>query len=152
MSSFDPDTFLNETVDSEMSTRVIPCPPGEYQAMISGVGMREFTYKKGDRAGQAGFSLDVTWEIQDEGVKSSVGRDNVTVRQSMLLDFTPSGSLDTSDGRNIGLGRLREAVGQNKPGAPWSPRMLEGNVAVVLVEHRVDGDDLYAEIKKVRKV
>jgi hypothetical protein len=56
-----------------------------------------------------------------------------------------------SKGKNVSLGKLREAVGQNKPGKPWSPAHLNGAQLDVLVTHRADKDtgDIYAEVKRV---
>lgn len=148
MNTFDPDSFLNQTINSELATRMAVCPEGEYPACITKVDMRSFTYKKEDRAGQTGYSLDVTWEITDENLKASLGRAPL-VRQSMLLDLSESGGLLTGEGKNVSLGRLREAIGQNKPGAAWSPRHMEGASAIVLVSHKLIGDDVMAEVKKV---
>ena len=64
-----------------------------------------------------------------------------------MLDLTPSGSLDTSKGKNIGLGRLREAVGQNKPGQAFSFQNLPGLMAKITIKHRLVDDDTFAEVK-----
>ena len=53
-------------------------------------------------------------------------------------------------GKNVALGRLREALGQNTPGKPWSFGMLVGQVAKVAVKHRItDAGDTFAEVKRV---
>lgn len=147
--SFDADSFLNQTVTSPLSTSIPVCPEGEYRGIIQDLATREFTYKSGDRAGMTGVALDLTWEIQDEALKTQFGF-APKVRQSFLLDFTESGGLDAAEGKNVGLGRVREAVRQNKPGQPWSPNMLRGQGAIVLISHRMDGDNIYADVKKVR--
>ena len=85
-------------------------------------------------------------------MKELLGRDKVTVRQGIMLDITDSGGLDMGKGRNIGLGRLREAIGLNTPGQPFSFSMVAGRVAKVNVSHRIDGENIYAEVKGVAKL
>jgi len=52
-------------------------------------------------------------------------------------------------GKNIGLGRIREALGMNKPGEPFAFSMIAGRMAKVIVSHRPVGEDLFPEIKKI---
>lgn len=148
--AFDAAALLNQTQSEAHSTQVEACPPGEYQSVIQSVDIKDFQYRQGDRAGQTGYRLEVVHLIVDPQVEAQLGRQPV-VRQSILLDVTPTGGLDTSKGKNVGLGRLREAVGQNRAGMAWSPKMLEGQQLVVSVEHRMDGDNVFADVKKVRK-
>ena len=65
---------------------------------------------------------------------------------------TPQGGLDTSKGKNIGLGRLREAVNKNADGVPFSFEMLPGLSARISVSHRVNGEDVYADVKSVSRL
>lgn len=140
MSTFNPESFLHTETTGEMSTKVLPVPVGEYRATIVDV--------KGRTTGDYTV-MDVQWRVDDQDVCNELGRDVVRVKQSIFLDITPNGSLDLSSGKNIGLGRLRDAVGQNTP-APWTPAMLIGQQAIVKVEHRINGEDTYDEVKKVR--
>ena len=142
---FDPDEFLNTSVEGTLDTRSVPVPEGEWLATISGLSTRV--------VGQDSKPvLDVTWKIEDnEKVAKATGRDVSTVRQTIWLDITESGGLDMSKGKNIQLGRLREAVGQNTSG-PWSASMLEGHTAIVRVEHRTYEGEIYSDVKGVRKV
>ena len=55
-------------------------------------------------------------------------------------------------GQNVGLGRLREAVGLNSPGQPFAFSMLTGRVAKVVVKHRIHEDKIFAEVKAVAKM
>jgi hypothetical protein len=66
-----------------------------------------------------------------------------------MLDLTPGGGLDLGKGKNVGLGRLREAVRLNDSSKPFSFAQLPGQAARVTVSHRIDGEDTYSEIKKV---
>ena len=54
-----------------------------------------------------------------------MGRDKVVVSKQIILDVTPNGAIDTGKNKNIELGRLRAAAGQND-GQPWSVGHLRG--------------------------
>lgn len=144
---FDPNQFLDQQIVEANDTKRVPCPVGEYPAVVEEIKARPWASKKD--TSKAGMTLDVTWSIQDPAVLEAVGRDKVTVRQGVMLDLTAAGGLDFGPGKNLGLGRLRSAVGKNVPGQPFSPNMLVGLMAKVSVTHRADGEDLYDEIKAV---
>lgn len=146
----DPDQFLSGSIVGANSTALVPIPEGEFQAVIQEVALRDFTYKKGQNSGMTGYALDVTWEINDPQLKEELKR-TPTVRQSMILELNGD-SLDMGEGRNVGLGKLRAAVKQNEAGRPWSPTMLKGAVAVIQVRQRMDGDNIYSEVKQVAAV
>lgn len=143
---FNPDTFLQATSTEANDTKKIPCPAGEYTAVAEKVEARQWQSKDGLKSG---IALDITWSIDDPAVKEVVGRDNVQVRQGLMLDLLDSGGLDMGKGKNIALGRVREATGLNVAGQPFAPSMIQGRAAKVTVSHRVDGEDIYDEIKKV---
>jgi hypothetical protein len=147
--SFDPDQFLNSAVTGANDTKVIPVPMGEYQGIIEKVLPRQWQSKDGT---QTGIALDVFWLIEDANVKSILGRDTVTCKQGIMLDTAPSGGLDMTKGKNIGLGRLREAVGMNDPSQSFSFHSLPGQSAKVSVQHRIVGEDTFAEVKGVAKL
>ena len=150
---FDPKQFLEMSVDSANSTEFVVVPTGEYVAVIDSVDARPWQAK--DDPSKAGMALDILWSIDDAGVKTLLARDVVKVKQGIMLDFTEEGALDMGKGRNVGLGRLRDAVGLNEPGRPFAPQMLVGRPAKVKVEHRADKNDpkiLYAEVKAVAKM
>ena len=135
--SFDPDVFLSTQVNAQLDTRLVPCPEGSYLAMIESFKPRITTNKE---TGQEYLIMDIQWLIDDQKAKEGAGRDKVMVRQSIFIDRTPQGTLDISKGKNVQLGRLREAVGQNIAGQPWAPSMLTGQVARVKVTHQIDKD------------
>lgn len=146
---FNPEQFMTTNYSDANSTKVIPVPEGEYPAQIKKVDFRQF-----DKDDNTTSTLcEVTWEPQDLSgtIKAATGREVTSVRQSLWLDLTPQGNLDFGEGKNIGLGRLREAVGQNRPGQPWNFSSLIGGSGRVLVSHRTDSKtgDVYAEVKKV---
>ena len=72
------------------------------------------------------------------------------VPQDQMFDLTDTGAFDMGKGRNVGLGRLREALGMNAPGEPFSMGAIRGRMAKVVVSHRPNGEDLYAEIRRLQ--
>lgn len=150
MSSFNPEQFLDQQITETNDTKVTPVPVGDYTAVASDIKCRTWTSKTDPT--QSGLALDITWEIDDASVKEFLGRDKVTVKQGIMLDVTESGGLDMGKGRNIGLGRLREALDLNVAGQPFSFSMIPGRVAKVKVSHRIAGEDIFAEVKQVAHV
>lgn len=151
---FDPNEFLSQTITDANDTKLIPVPDnmaGEPYLMLAGkVEIR--SWQKRDDPSVGGLALDIQWEIQDEAVKEHCGREKLTCKQGIMLDLTDSGQLDMSKGKNIGLGKLREALDMNQPGQAFSFQMIEGRLAKGHVQHRVVGEDVYAEVKRVVKM
>lgn len=153
MGMFDPNTFADMTFEGANSTVSTPVPVGEYVAVIEKIELRE--WKKKDDPTKGGLTLDVFWDVDDAAVKQLLERDKVTVKQGIMLDLTDEGGLDMGKGKNIGLGRLREAVGLNTPGQPFGFKMLPGRPAKIAVSHRPDDKNpevIYAEVKAVAKL
>jgi hypothetical protein len=129
MSDFNPDLFLaNSTAEANAETYE-PVPPGEYLAQISKVEPRQVTGKNGPQ-----IVMDLTWKVQDEGNKAAHNRN---VRQSIFIDTTAEGFIASGPNTNVQLGKLRASLKQNVAGSPWSPSMLNGQVARITVQHRV---------------
>ena len=147
---FNPEQFLDQQFTEANDTKLVPVPVGEYTAIAGEVKCRQWQ-SKADPS-KSGLTLDITWEIDDPAVKELLGRDKVTVRQGIMLDLTESGSMDMGKGRNVGLGRLREALNLNQPGQPFSFSMIPGRLAKVSVTHRIDGENIYAEVKSVARL
>lgn len=147
--SFDPQAFLSSSISSSNDTKVIPVPVGDYHGVIDKIAPRQWQSKDGS---QTGIALDVFWLVEDAGVKEFLCRETVTVKQGIMLDTTPNGGLDVSKGKNIGLGRLREAVGKNQDGQMFSFEMLPGLSARISVTHRISGEDTFAEVKSVSRL
>ena len=149
MSQFDPASFLDATTTEASSTQTIPVPVGEYNAVIKEVKSRTWSSRDGTKSGLA---LDITYDIDDAAVKQLLERPTVTVRQSIMLDITEQGTLDNGKGKNVQLGRLREAVGQNTAGQPWAPRMLEGQPLRVAVAHEMYNEAPQAKVTGTLKL
>ena len=150
-SIFNAEQFLDTVVEGAMSTKIIPCPEGEWMGLVDDLKVRQWKSKDGL---QMGVTLDVMWLVEDESAKTAVGRDKVVVKQGVPLDLTEAGRLDTSEGKNVRLGRLREALDLNTPGVPFAIPMMKGRMAKVEVYHRSNeaGDETYAEVKKASKL
>ena len=155
-SAFNVSAMLNSQVTESNSTELLQIDEGEYIAVIDPVSeenFKSFDIKKGERAGQKGLSLNLTWNINDESgaIIAKIGR-TPKVRQNLFLDLTSQGGLDFGKGRNVSLGQLREALGQNMTGRPWSFGMLGGGVAKIKVKHRIlDDGRTMAEVQAVAK-
>jgi hypothetical protein len=148
MSIFDPDSFMSATTEAANDTTVAPVPPGEYRAQIEDLKTREVSGKDGEPR----YPMDVTYSILDDNVKATLGRDKVTARQTIWLDLTSQGQIDSGKGKNIGLGKLRAAAGLNKAGQPFAPSMLIGAVVRVTTGLRPDKNDptiQYTDVKSV---
>jgi hypothetical protein len=147
MSTFNPEAFMNASVTDASDTQYLQVPEGEYTAVIDAVTPRT------TQTGKA--LLNVKWKVTDEAAKAATGMAEPSVFQTIWLDVTEEGGLDMGKGKNIGLGKLRDAVNQNKPGQPWSPGMLVGQPAKVKVAHSIDKRDnvtVNAEVKAVAKL
>ena len=138
---FNPDDFMSMTVDAPMDTTVKPIDEGEYSALI------DKAVPKVTNGGSA--LLEVFFKIDDPSNEEAHER---TVRYTCWLDTTEAGGLDMGKGKNVQLGRLRAAVGQNVSGQAWSPGLLAGNVCMISVKQRPDKDDpqiVYNDVKSV---
>lgn len=154
--TIDIDALANVSVNEPMATQMAVVPEGEYTAIIDSFGdegvkgwMREANTKNGPKA-----ILQVPFVILDDNLKATLGRDKVTVRMDLWLD-TANGGLETGEGKNIDLGRLREALGQNST-PNWSFTMLAGAGPVkIQTGVRADRNDpsrKFAEVKRVSKL
>lgn len=150
MSIFDVDSFISIPVEGALDTVVTPVPEGEYPAIIEDLKIRELTSKK---TNLPIYQASITWDIVDDELRKQLSREKVTVRQDIWLDITDAGTLDMGTGKNVSLGRVRAAVGQNNPSVPWTMRHLTGaGPAKIKVGHRADQNNpeiKYAEVKAV---
>jgi len=149
MSTFDPDQFLDMPIEGANDTKIIPVPVGEYQAVADSAKVVPWQSRDGS---SSGIRLDVLWEIDDENVRAITGRERVTCKQGIMLDLNDAGQLDMGKGKNVNLGRLREALNMNQPDTPFSFSRIPGNVAKVAIKHRVVDDEIYAEVKGAARI
>lgn len=143
MGMFDPQAFMDTTTEQANDTTIAPCPEGEWPATASDVVIKTGTSQKN---GEDWARLDVKWEIVGAEANTITEREKIIVTQGIMLDINGSG-LDMGKGRNIGLGRLREALGLNAPGTPFSPRMIIGRSAKIAVKHREYEGKVFDDVK-----
>ena len=146
MSTFNPTQLLNTQFSDAFDTTFIPIPENDdgYVAVIK---------KYEIRTPKESVILEVHWDIDDPEVMQVTGRDTNTVRQAIFLDMTPHGTLDVGKGQNVSLGRMREALGPNKPGQPWSLGNIQGQVGRVFVKHRTDDEgNTLVDVRRVTAV
>lgn len=140
---FNAEDFMTQTIDQPLETERTLVPPGEYKMVIDDFTQEafetfEFEYKRGPNAGQPGqmTKFGCPCIVVDDKVKADLGMEKVTVFKNITLDFDDTGAIAFGKNRNIDLGQLRHAVGQNNPG-PWSIAQLRGAGPFMgRVEHR----------------
>lgn len=143
MSDFNPDTFMTEEQTGELETTYTPIPEGEYTAIIKDV--------QANTTPNGSPKMEVMWLMDDQEVRDFTGMEEPTCRQTVWLDLDGNGKLALGANKNIGLGKLREALGQND-GSPWSPSMLIGQPARVLIRQSPSGKGdgvIYANVVQV---
>jgi hypothetical protein len=164
MSDFDANAFMQQHVDGPLATEFTLVPPGEYLASIDdfepdAVEQIDFEYKRGPRAGQPGTMTKLTlpFVINDEKLKAEMERDKVVITKQMILDIEDNGSLAKGKNKNVDLGRIRDALGQNEDDT-WSILKLRGagpvmvRVVHVDFERRDGSKGKRAEIDRVVKI
>lgn len=147
---FNIETFLDQTIQGQNDTKVIPVPQGEYRAAIKEVKPRQ--WKSKDDPTLSGVALDIIWLLDAPTTAEELGRKELTVKQGIMLDIDDNGQISMEKGKNIGLGRLREALGMNDPKKAFAFTSLPGQPARVLVTHRISGEDIFAEVKSVARI
>jgi len=147
---FDADAFLDATLPGSNSTRREVVPAGTYRASIDDIQVKNGTVKKeGVNFGKPWVSLNVKWSIEDDALKAQLNQTKVPIFQSIMLDLNDEGGLDMGKGRNVGLGKLREAIGLNS--GPAQFRAFVGRVATIQVAHELYQGELQANVKSVAK-
>lgn len=154
---FNAEKFLNTSIQAAGSTVVLVCPEGEYKAFTDD-GDKAIVFRDGDAARNLSPQCIVLFAITgDQEPNRFLKRDKVLVPMTCWLDLTEDGeSLDLSEGKNVNLGRLRKAIGQNDPALQWNPMMMKGKGPVLIkVGQRSDQNDptiKYAEVKRVSAI
>lgn len=144
-STFDPDVFLSQEIVGANETKYTPPPEGEYKVFVDDLAL-------GDYEGQP--ILQVTYAILDETGKLAemLSMEKPTVRDSIFLDVE-NGALIFGPNKNVKLGKLREAAGQNDPRLKWNFNMLRGvGPLMIMIAHNFkNGEGPFARVTKVVK-
>lgn len=151
---FDTASFLQESITEANSTEAIQVPLGVYPAFICDTP--EIGTWQSQDGTKSGVTLSVKWELQvGQSILEEIGRDKAIMTQKIFLDTEVGANgkqvLSTAQGKNIQLGQLREAVGLNVPGQPFSLIELQGKFANLEVGQRLikTTGKIAHEIKKV---
>lgn len=148
MSTFDPQSFLDATMDEPLTKRP-PINPGSYSAVIGEPKTRAWQSKDGSKSG---IALDVPLEISlDANEATRVGQPTVVISDSVMLDLTENGALETAPGKNRKLRNYREALNLNNPGDKFSFRMLQGRPIKVAVKHDAVDGEVYERVGAVAR-
>ncbi len=152
---FDADSFLSTQVEGSMSTKSEPVPEGDYRSVITEVEKPRLVQPGVGQDFKPFVNMNVTHKIDDPALAEKLGRKEVLVRQQLAIELGTDGKPSREKGTNIGLGALREALGQNDPSKPWNPLMLKGaGPLMIKVKHRRDKKDesvIYAEVARTAK-
>jgi len=149
LSMFDPETFMQTQFEGQMSTKLILIPAQDWPGLITKAVPKKSIIDGEDRA-----ILDVQWCIEDPKCTEVTKQPKNFVNQAHFLDIKFVDNMpviDFGEGKNISLGQLREALGQNT-NRKWSPNMLQGNMATVRIGHKPDKNDssiIYAKVTRV---
>lgn len=146
---FDVNEFASQQCDV-MDTLLEALPENDYPGTIDRFEVRKGEATKGQNVGKPFFALDVWWELDvPEETKQRLGRDKFVARQGFFLD-TENGKISNAKGKNVKLGALRDAIGQNAPG--WTLNSLPGGRAMCHVKPDIlDDGRQFDRVVAVRK-
>lgn len=143
MSTFNPEVFEQTVVDQSSETKRTPIPPGEYTAYVGD----KLSWREYDNRHICSVPLLIT--DMPEDVAETLGLDQPQINFDMWLDIT-DGVLEFGVNKNVELGRLREALGQNRTGESWNFSMLKGSGPVkITVEPDKKNPEMYSRITKL---
>lgn len=159
--TFNPQAFLNQTIHAPMATQITPCPVGDWIAQISTkIPVEEWfdeatwkDKKTGQEKSQPTCKVPV--EIIDSRAKELLPRENIILNYDMFLDVDAHGHLDTGEDKNVRLGALREALGQNEDTSWVFSKLFGAGPFVAKVVHTVDekrDGQTFAKITRVAKL
>lgn len=143
MSQFNADAFLQQTVTEKMADKRVPVPEGEHLCQI-----RELSFKDGStQEGKPWVQLTMKAAVLDPNVAQEMGVDEAFLYHRIFLDVTEDQQLATGTNKNVELGKLRTAAGQNGDGE-WSLGELQGAEVGFVVEHKMnDSGDPSAQVR-----
>lgn len=135
MSTFDPKSILDLGTTDKFETEITLAPERDYTANIY-----EIDGRGGVKDGRPWRALNIRWLVTDaDDVKTELGIENLFLYQYIFLDLNEQGGLASGTNKNVALGKIRTAVGQNEEGEAWSIRDLIGaGPAVLTYKHKVN--------------
>lgn len=149
MTVFDTSKLMAETQDAGEFTYTT-LDEGEYKATIGteedDIKIEHVTGSKDGRDYDF-ISCRIMWYLRDVDPKLLAklnlnGDRDIKVPQDITIEVDDQGRIAWGPNTNIPLGNVREALGQNQKGKPWSIRMLRGaGPALVTVGTRENKKD-----------
>jgi hypothetical protein len=135
---FDVNRFLNTTYTEAFDTKRPLMPEGDWRAYIKSIDVAP-----GNREDTCLFRLTLIFDDPDlAALPQFEGRESITMNTTIFVDIDKeTGMIKYGGGLNWQLGQVRAAAGQNNPGQPWAPGMLEGRGPMLV---KID----HSEIKK----
>lgn len=137
--SFNPAAFMAQSVQGASSTKRNTIPEGVYPFITEAVvpeNMRLAQGKKDPSKWYLFLDLKLRCQLPPE-IAVEYGDTVGTIFHSITIDRTENGSLDMGKGKNVQLGRIREAFGMNDPSRPFSFTDLGGKSGMVKVKHEL---------------
>lgn len=125
-------------------------PAKDYLAVIKAVDLEVFPGVKDPT--KSYLKLNLQYSIDDPALRAALAREEVVKFDNFLIDMTDAGTIDFGKGKNVKLGRLREACSQNTPGQPWGFPMLKGQVVRIKIGTEVYKGDVVDTVDAVTKV
>lgn len=158
--TFDASAFLSQTVTGPMATSMVACPEGEWQARVSDDGdirewFREIEWKDKQGNDKSSPGMRIPCLIIDPGPLAMLKREKLIVPFDIFLDVTPTGQFDTGEDKNVKLGQLRAALGQNADTAWNITKIFGAGPFIAKVSQRSDKKDptiKYAQIDRVTRI
>ena len=150
-SQFDPQSFLDAQI-TEAFVKRPPLPVGDYTAVIGEIAARTWQGKKDPTKSGIAWDVPLTIEIP-AAIQQELGLTNstITLQDSVMIDLTPNGTINTAPGANRRLRAYRDATDNNVPGKPFSARMLTGAVVTVKIAHDIWEDAPVEKISGIAK-
>lgn len=156
MSIFDPQAFLNATVDTPSVKRPpLPVmnpasPDGLYIGILSEPVPKQWSSKDQSKSGVK-MSLNITIDVPAEIQQSQGLPPQVVLFDDIMIDQTPTGAIDNAPGKNRRMRIYREAVDMNKPGDVFAFRMLAGRPVKIKVDHELYNGEIQERVGNVLK-
>jgi len=147
-SVFDPNQFLDVTID-EANTRRPPIAANQdYEAEIG-----EIKTASGEKDGRKWLQMLVPLKISvPADQQASLGTDTITLTDRVFIDLTDNGNIDNAVGKNRGQRAYRDATDLNVPGQAFNWRMLQGRRIKVRVTHEMYNNEVQERIGGVAKI
>ena len=147
---FDPETFLDATLPGSNSTKRELIPMGVYKAYVSKLEVKNgIVNKEGENYGKPWVALNIQWSIEDQPINNVLEQKRVVIFDSCFLDLDDDGRPAMGKGKNVQLGRIREATGTNS--GPVQFRALEGKPATLNLIHEPYKEDMQVRVKSYAK-